>query len=201
VECRFVFTPDAPDLHECATWAAATRPGRGVFNYNYRLVGVELPGRTLVDSTEAAGSAGVLGRAYLWSESRHSGAPGSLRVLLCEAADWGGAQAALVERAAARPWPTSRVRRGRLRRLGDLCLASDAVGFRRIRTAVHFARGNMAVLMASVGKVQADVTPLAGRIDRQLIREPKGRDLWGARSCTEVWLRLCSIRRASRTGC
>jgi hypothetical protein len=156
--------------YDVEEWAAATTRGRHVFNHNYRLLGGEFRGWELLKVVAMKTGQVPDEKVYLWNRK---GDPGRdmVRVDVAERSDWRLAQERLRDELANSMRPDIPRATGTLARLGDVSFVSRDPQS-DVPAAISFTRGNVCVLVNSVGENNVDVSELATRVDRLLSEPP-----------------------------
>jgi hypothetical protein len=155
--------------YDVQEWAAATTRGRHVFNHNYRLLGGEFRGWELLKVVAMKTGQVPDEKVYLWSSK---GDPGRdmVRVGIVERSVWRLAQERLRDELANSMRPDIPRGTGTSAKLGDVSFVSRDPQS-DVPAAISFTRGNVCVLVNSVGERNVDVSELATRLDR-LLNEP-----------------------------
>src|SRR5690349_14162399 len=137
--------------YDTTRWSERTTLGRRVFNYNYRMLGRELPEWSLVKAVPMRHVPSVAETAYLW-HSQRSADRELVRVTVAALDHWREAQGFLAETLSHRMRANIPEGTGVLAQLGDVNFVarvprSDLAG------AISFARGNVVVSVHSAGQV------------------------------------------------
>jgi hypothetical protein len=143
---------------------------RNVFNYNFRLLGGEFRGWELLKVVAMKTGQVPDEKVYLW---KSKGDPGRdmVRVDIAERSDWRLAQERLRDELANSMRPDIPRATGTLAKLGDIIFVSrDPLS--DVPAAISFTRGNVCVLVNSVGASNTDVSELAARLDGLLSKPP-----------------------------
>jgi hypothetical protein len=153
-------------------WAGGTTRGRHVFNYNFHLVGDEFKGRKLLKVVPMEGRQQLKENVSIW-QSKADSKREMVRISVAERNDWRAAQERLQEELNHSMRPNIPRGTGKLAVLGDVnFVARDPVS--DVAAAISFTRGNVFVLLASVGERNVDVSEFAAHLDR-LLSEPPSR--------------------------
>jgi hypothetical protein len=160
--------------YDVTEWARQTTLGRRVFNYNYRMQGHELRGWELVKQTTMQEGPQVTERIYLW-QRKGSGGRELIRIGVQELHDWRLALQQLKTQLDHSMRPEIPRGEGRTQ-IGDVSLAADAPKSRAV-AAVSFARGNLCVVVASVGTKDVDVAGVAQQLDAAFTELPAKKSL------------------------
>jgi hypothetical protein len=161
--------------YDTSEWATETTLGRRIFNANFRPDGVRLGGWEVVKSVAVEPEAGVVERVTIW---RKTGARREtlIRVGVVEYDSWSAAQQGLYGALVNCMRPDIPRGKGAIARTGDVSFAaSDAKA--KGAAAAFFARGNVAVSVASVGEATVDVAPFARKLDSALTKPPRDSEL------------------------
>lgn len=144
-------------------WAAATTLGRRVYNFNFRLAAVDIPGWQLLKAIPMHVDPQTVETVYVLRPK--DGPPEQLiRIGTAELSSWRAAQdylTQLLDHTMRPDLPAT------TNELGDVAFVakeqpSDAPA------AAQFTRGNIAITISSVGEATASPLPLAAAIDRLL---------------------------------
>src|SRR5262249_34252930 len=144
---------------------------RGVFNYNFRLLGGEFRGWELLKVVDMKTGQVPDEKVYLW---KSKGDPGRdmVRVLIAERSDWRLAQERLRDELSNSLRPDIPRGTGKLGGLGDIVFVSRNPQS-DVPAAISFTRGNICVLVNSVGASNTDVSELAAILDNLLSKPPR----------------------------
>jgi hypothetical protein len=161
---------DSP--HDVKAWASETTVGRRVYNYDFRLRGREIKGWRLIKTVPMRSDRTMSETTYLWQDTD---APDRnlVRVNVVELVDWRRAQKYLLDVLAHTMRPDLPRGTGDLGDVGDVEFVARSLDA-DVAAAVMFTRGNIAVVINSVGSVNVDVSEIAVLVDRML-REPPAR--------------------------
>ncbi|RPJ56473.1 MAG: hypothetical protein EHM23_23455 [Acidobacteria bacterium] len=151
-------------------WAGETTLGRRIFNYNFRMFGQEVKGWVVLKAVTMHEDRALTEKTYLW-QSKEAPDRQMIRVNVAELADWRAAQKHLQEMLGQCMRPDLPRGTGKLAELGDIEFVARAP-LSDIPAAIHFARGNIAVSVNSVGQVAIDVSDIAGTVDQLLSESP-----------------------------
>jgi hypothetical protein len=168
-------TPTPEARYDLDEWAAATELGRRVFNYNYTMIGTELPGWELVNTVNMEHEPGLIERIFVW-EKKGSEGKQLIRVGIAETNEWRRAQVQLQTQlgySMRRDVPRGK---GKLAKVGDVSYAAQPEDAKTV-ASVLFTRGNLSVSVNSVGEEMVDVASVAGKLDRAFSEPPTKKDL------------------------
>jgi hypothetical protein len=144
---------------------------RRVFNYNFRMLGGEFRGWELLRVVDMKTGQVPDEKVYLW---KSKGDPGRnmVRVLIAERSDWQLAQERLRDELSNSMRPDIPRGTGKLGGLGDIVFVSRDPQS-DVPAAISFTRGNICVLVNSVGASSIDVSELATILDNLLSKPPR----------------------------
>lgn len=167
--------------YDSKTWAAETKVGRRIFNYNFRIKSADVKEWPLLKTVPMHRDAELVETSYL---VQGDGDPERylIRINTAELSEWRAAQRHLLEMLNHCMRPDIPRGTGNAAALGDISFVARA-SQSDIPGGIQFTRGNIAVAVNSVGAVIIDVTPVAIAVD-QLLREPADK--------------LASVRRLAR---
>ena len=156
--------------YDLKSWASETDLGRRIFNYNFRMLGREIPGWQMLKVVPMHQD-GVLSEiTWLWQNKQQPDRE-LVRVNVVETADWRAAQKHLLRMLSHCMKPDLPRGTGRLTTLGDIEFVARAPES-DLAAAVQFVRGNSVVSVNSVGSMTIDVSDIAVRVDRLLSEPP-----------------------------
>ncbi len=190
-------------------WAAGTMRGRQVFNYNYRMMGIEVRGWELLKVVTLQEGRDVTQRAYMWQRKRDPEHE-VLRIDIVECHNWQQAQASLHAYLIQCMRPDIPLGTNKLAKLGDIVFVSREPQS-DIPGVVSFTRGNMFVSVSSNGENNIDVSGIAGRLDRALSQPPSRSELERGKirkitlkavtvKANETYILIKNLRNATRRG-
>lgn len=151
-------------------WAAETKLGRQIFNFNFRLTGDEMRGWELVNVAGGAPQPGAVEQVYLFQQTK-AAKEMLVRVDIVERENWRGAQERLQSTLLHCMSPELQQGKGELSGVGDVCYVGTE-GNKAPVSAAFLARGNLFVSIASVGEEPVDVAPFTRKLDGLLSEIP-----------------------------
>lgn len=154
-------------------WEARARRGRGVFNFNYRMLGREVRGFALLKAVLMEARSDAEENVYLWAGTDDP-AQRMVRVTIAEMHHWRQAQQRLRVELEHSMRPQIPRATGPLAHVGNVALVAREPDL-DLPLAILFTRGNLFVSVNSAGDRAVDVTEFARRIDHALSAPVKAR--------------------------
>jgi hypothetical protein len=153
-------------------WETATKAGKKIFNYNYRIKGDEFDGFTLINIVHIHDEPEVKEIAYIWEKNNSKG-KALIRVDITETISWKHALHHLGEHYNHCTKPNLKPEIIKTVKVGEVEYSETHIDSKDIAT-VSFTIGNIKVSISSVGDEPVDISKQTKIID-DLLTKPQGK--------------------------